>query len=219
MYPVLIVEDEPAIADLIELTLRRLAYPCVQARTGGEAADLLSAQRFDLVLLDVMLPDIDGFALMEFIAPTGTPVIFVTARDEVADRVRGLQLGAYDYILKPFAPEELLARVDGLMRHTGRRDAKIKLWDVDIDPDACTVTRGGAPVELAPREYALLLTLVQNRGVALYRSVLLERVCGLESDVGPRALDLYISRLRKKLGWGRHIQTVSGIGYRLEASP
>ena len=173
MYPVLIVEDEPAIADLIELTLRRLAYPCVQARTGGEAADLLSAQRFDLVLLDVMLPDIDGFALMEFIAPTGTPVIFVTARDEVADRVRGLQLGAYDYILKPFAPEELLARVDGLMRHTGRRDAKIKLWDVEIDPDACTVTRGGAPVELAPREYALLLTLVQNRGVALYRSVLL----------------------------------------------
>ena len=167
MYPVLIVEDEPAIADLIELTLRRLAYPCVQACTGGEAADLLSAQRFDLVLLDVMLPDIDGFALMEFIAPTGTPVIFVTARDEVADRVRGLQLGAYDYILKPFAPEELLARVDGLMRHTGRRDAKIKLWDVEIDPDACTVTRGGAPVELAPREYALLLTLVQNRGVAL----------------------------------------------------
>lgn len=219
MYPVLIVEDEPAIADLIELTLRRLAYPCVQARTGGEAADLLSAQRFDLVLLDVMLPDIDGFALMEFIAPTGTPVIFVTARDEVADRVRGLQLGAYDYILKPFAPEELLARVDGLMRHTGRRDAKIKLWDVEIDPDACTVTRGGAPVELAPREYALLLTLVQNRGVALYRSVLLERVYGLESDAGPRALDLYISRLRKKLGWGRHIQTVSGIGYRLEASP
>ena len=159
MYPVLIVEDEPAIADLIELTLRRLAYPCVQARTGGEAADLLSA------------------------------------------------------------PDELLARVDGLMRHTGRRDAKIKLWDVEIDPDACTVTRGGAPVELAPREYALLLTLVQNRGVALYRSVLLERVCGLESDAGPRALDLYISRLRKKLGWGRHIQTVSGIGYRLEASP
>lgn len=219
MYPVLIVDDEPAIADLIEMTLETLGYRCVKAADGEAAADLLERQRFDLILLDVMLPGVDGFALMDYIAPTGTPVIFLTARASVADRVRGLKLGAYDYIVKPFAPDELLARVDGLMRHTGRRDAKIKLWDVEIDPDACTVTRGGAPVELAPREYALLLTLVQNRGVALYRSVLLERVCGLESDAGPRALDLYISRLRKKLGWGRHIQTVSGIGYRLEASP
>lgn len=108
MYPVLIVEDEPAIADLIELTLRRLAYPCVQARTGGEAADLLSAQRFDLVLLDVMLPDIDGFALMEFIAPTGTPVIFVTARDEAADRVRGCSSAPTTISSNPLRPKNCL---------------------------------------------------------------------------------------------------------------
>lgn len=219
MYPVLIVEDEKPIADLIELTLRRMQYTCVQARSGEEAADRITREKFDLILLDVMLPGIDGFGLMDYIAPTGTPVVFVSARDSVADRVRGLQLGAYDYIVKPFAPEELLARVDGLMRHTGRRSARLQLWDVAIDPEARTVTRAGAPVELTPREFGLLMALVQSRGVALYRSVLLERLCGLDSDVSPRALDLYVSRLRKKLGWEKHIRTVSGVGYLLENEP
>ena len=110
MYPVLIVDDEPAIADLIEMTLETLGYRCVKAADGEAAADLLERQRFDLILLDVMLPGVDGFALMDYIAPTGTPVIFLTARASVADRVRGLKLGAYDYIVKPFAPDELLAR-------------------------------------------------------------------------------------------------------------
>lgn len=216
MYPVLIVEDERPIADLIDLTLRRMQYTCVQAHSGEQAADLILSRKFDLILLDVMLPGIDGFGLMEYIAPTGTPVIFLSARASVEDRVKGLRLGAYDYIVKPFAPEELLARVDGLMRHTGRRSASIRLWDVAIDPAARAVTRAGQPVELTPKEYDLLMVLVQSRGIALYRSVLLERVWGLDSDTGPRALDLYISRLRKKLGWGDRIRTVSGVGYLLE---
>lgn len=216
MYPVLIVEDERPIADLIEITLRRMDYTCVQAHSGEEAADRIENERFDLILLDVMLPGIDGFALMDYIAPTGTPVIYLTAKANVADRVRGLQLGAYDYIPKPFAPEELLARVDGVMRHTGRRGAKIQLWDVEIDPDARTVARGGAPVELGPREFDLLMVLVQNRNIALYRDVLLERVWGLDSDAGPRALDVGIYRLRKKLGWTGHIRTVARVGYLLE---
>lgn len=219
MYPVLIVDDEPAIADLIEMTLETLGYRCVKAADGEAAADLLERQRFDLILLDVMLPGVDGFALMDYIAPTGTPVIFLTARASVADRVRGLKLGAYDYIVKPFAPDELLARVDGLMRRTGRRSARLRLWQVEIDPDARQVLRDGRPVELTPREFDLLMVLVQNRGVALYRNVLMERVWGLDSDAGPRTLDLYISRLRKKLGWADKIRTVSGVGYRLEARP
>lgn len=123
MLPILIVDDEPHIARLIEMTLEPLGQPLVLACDGEQAADLLEKQQFDLVLLDVMLPGVDGFALMDYIAPTGTPVIFLTAKNAVADRVRGLKLGAYDYIVKPFAPAELLARVEGLLRHTGRRAA------------------------------------------------------------------------------------------------
>ena len=118
MRPILIVEDEPAIADLIEMTLEPLDQPLIKAHTGNEAANLLESTLFDLILLDVMLPGVDGFTLMDYIAPTGTPVIFLTAKATVEDRVRGLKLGAYDYIVKPFAPAELLARVEGLLRHT-----------------------------------------------------------------------------------------------------
>ena len=109
MRPILIVEDEPAIADLIEMTLEPLGQPLIKAHTGNEAANLLESTLFDLILLDVMLPGVDGFTLMDYIAPTGTPVIFLTAKATVEDRVRGLRLGAYDYIVKPFAPPELLA--------------------------------------------------------------------------------------------------------------
>lgn len=217
MNPVLIVEDEAAIADLIEITLGRIGCRCVQARDGDTAATLLEQRQFDLVLLDVMLPGTDGFALMEYIAPTGTPVIFVTARANVRDRVRGLKLGAYDYIVKPFEPEELLARVDGVLRHTGRRGARIRVFDIELDPEQRTVWRGGEAIDLSPREFDLLLTLVRNRGIALYRDVLLERVWGLDSDAGPHTLDVNIHRLRKKLGWSSEIATVFGIGYRLEA--
>lgn len=219
MDPILIVEDEPAIADLIEITLARLDCVCVQARDGERAADLIEQRRFALILLDVMLPGVDGFALMEHIAPTGTPVIFLTARAALADRVHGLQLGAYDYIVKPFVPEELLARVDGVLRHTGRRGARLRLWGVEIDPEKRAVWANGAPVELTPREFDLLLTLVRNKNIALYRDVLLERVWGLSSDVSSRALDVNIHRLRRKLGWETHIHTVPGVGYLLEGEP
>ena len=148
MLPILIVDDEPHIARLIEMTLEPLGQPLVLACDGEQAADLLEKQQFDLVLLDVMLPGVDGFALMDYIAPTGTPVIFLTAKNAVADRVRGLKLGAYDYIVKPFAPAELLARVEGLLRHTGRRAATLRVFDAEVDPDNRTVTQNGRAVEL-----------------------------------------------------------------------
>ena len=127
MLPILIVDDEPSIAQLIAMTLEPLGQPLIIAHDGERAADLLETQKFDLVILDVMLPGVDGFALMDYIAPTGTPVVFLTAKNAVADRVRGLKLGAYDYIVKPFAPPELLARVEGLLRHTGRRAATLNV--------------------------------------------------------------------------------------------
>lgn len=215
MLPILIVDDEPHIARLIEMTLEPLGQPLVLACDGEQAADLLEKQQFDLVLLDVMLPGVDGFALMDYIAPTGTPVIFLTAKNAVADRVRGLKLGAYDYIVKPFAPAELLARVEGILRHTGRRDAVLHVWDADIDPDSRTVTRAGRAVELTPRELELLLVLVRAQGQTLYREALYECVWGPDAEPNPRALDLHIHRLRRKLGWEDKIVTVPKIGYRL----
>ena len=163
-----------------------------------------------------MLPGVDGFTLMDYIAPTGTPVIFLTARASVEDRVRGLRAGAYDYIVKPFAPEELLARVEGLMRHTGRRKQTIHLWDIVITPDTRTVTKNGTVVKLTPREFDLLMALVYNRGIALYRDALLERVWGLDCEAAPRTLDIHICRLRKKLGWTHQLHAIPKIGYLLE---
>mgnify|MGYP004619607347 FL=1 len=215
MLPILIVDDEPSIAQLIAMTLEPLGQPLIIAHDGERAADLLETQKFDLVILDVMLPGVDGFALMDYIAPTGTPVVFLTAKNAVADRVRGLKLGAYDYIVKPFAPPELLARVEGLLRHTGRRAATLNVFDAVIDPDDRTVTQHGQPVELTPREFDLLLALVRAQGQALYRETLYERVWGLDAEPTPRALDLHIHLLRKKLNWADKIVTVPKIGYRL----
>lgn len=215
MRPILIVEDEPTIADLIEMTLEPLGQPLVKAYTGDQAADLLETTLFDMVLLDVMLPGVDGFTLMDYIAPIGTPVIFLTAKAAVEDRVRGLRLGAYDYIVKPFAPPELLARAEGLLRHTGRRAAALHAFDTVIDPDNRTVTQNGLPVDLTPREFDLLLALARARGQLLYREALYERVWGLDSSAGPRTVDIHIHRLRKKLHWDDKIITVPKVGYKL----
>lgn len=176
MNSVLIVEDEKAIAELIEMTLEPFGYACVKAFDGEQAADLVEREAFDLILLDVMLPGVDGFSLMEYICPTDTPVIFLTAKSSVEDRVRGLRAGAYDYLIKPFAPDELLARVDGLMRHTGRRSESFTVWGVEIHPELRAAVKNGMPVSLTPREFDLLMVLVRNRGIVLYRDVLFERV-------------------------------------------
>lgn len=219
MNSILIVEDEKAIADLIEMTLQPFDYDCCKVYEGESAADLIERKSFDLILLDVMLPGVDGFTLMDYIAPTGTPVIFLTAKASVEDRVRGLRAGAYDYIVKPFAPEELLARVEGLMRHTGRRKQTIRVWGVEITPETRAVMKDGVKVKLTPREYDLLMILVYNRGIALYRDVLLERVWGLDCDSAPRTLDIHICRLRKKLGWSAQLRAIPKIGYLLEEEP
>ena len=212
---ILLVDDEPLIIKGLKYTLEQEGYETLAAYDGEEALEVFFANTVDLVLLDVMLPGVDGFALMDYIAPTGTPVIFLTAKNAVADRVRGLKLGAYDYIVKPFAPAELLARVEGLLRHTGRRDAVLHVWDADIDPDSRTVTRAGRAVELTPRELELLLVLVRAQGQTLYREALYERVWGLDSDAGPRTVDIHIHRLRKKLHWDDKIVTVPKVGYKL----
>ncbi len=216
MKPILIVDDERPIAELIELTLQKMGYACQLAFDGDTAADLMEQNEYDLVLLDIMLPEPNGYELLEYLRPTGTPVIFLTAKGTVSDRVRGLRLGADDYIVKPFDPMELLVRVESVLRRAGRGDRVLKAWDVAVDPTTHTVTKNGVPVSLTPREYDLLMVLLHNRGVVFYRDILYERVWGTDSDLDTRTLDVHISRLRKKLGWNGHIRTVSKVGYLLE---
>lgn len=217
MHPILIVDDERPIADLIRLTLQPLGRPLDCAGDGLTASDMLAEKEYDLILLDVMLPQISGFDLMPQIQDSGTPVIFLTARGALADRVHGLRLGADDYIVKPFEPAELLARAESVLRRAGRGVAPLAAFGVQVDPAARTVTRQGQPVALTPREFDLLVCLMRNRGIALHRDVLYERVWGGESETDTRALDLNIQRLRKKLHWGSQIRTVYRIGYLLEA--
>lgn len=216
MRPILIVEDEQPIADLIELTLTGAGYACEQANDGETAADLIAERNYELAILDIMLPKVDGYELLGYLRSVGTPVIFVTAKTALKDRVRGLHEGADDYLTKPFEPLELVARVESVLRRTGRANVILHAFGVDLDPAARTVTQNGKPVHLSPREFELLELLMRNRGMTLYREVLYERLWGDDSTFDTRPLDLCITRLRKKLGWKNEICTVFRVGYRLE---
>lgn len=216
MTNVLIVEDEHRIARLIEMSLTRAGYHCTVAEDGGTAADCIEEQAFDLALLDIMLPGLDGYELLDYLRPLGVPVIFITAKGAVKDRVEGLRRGADDYIVKPFVIEELLARVESVLRRAGRGNV-MQAFDVTLDAGEHMVLQNGRPVDLTPYEFRLLEQLMRNRGAALYRDTLYERVWGgdlAESDT--RTLDLHIMRLRRKLHWHDCIETVYRIGYRLK---
>lgn len=216
MRPILIVEDERPIADLIELTLTGAGYSCVQANDGETAANLIEAQDYELAVLDIMLPKVDGYELLHYLQSVGTPVIFVTAKTSLHDRVHGLHAGADDYLTKPFEPLELVARVESVLRRTGRANVILHAFGVDLDPAARTVQQNGKLVHLSPREFELLELLMRNRGLTLYREVLYERLWGDDGTMDTRPLDLCITRLRKKLGWKNEIHTVFRVGYRLE---
>jgi DNA-binding response OmpR family regulator len=215
MNPILIVEDEKAIADLLGMTLETAGYRCQIAPDGMAAADLIAERDFDLVLLDIMLPYIDGYELIEYIAPLNIPVIFLTAKSDVVDRVKGLRMGADDYIVKPFEPMELLARVESVLRRYNKDNRMLGAWDVVLDPVDHRVMKAGDEVFLTPREFDLLLLLLRNRGATLYRDYLYEVVW--DGDfVDTRTLDTHIQRLRRKLDWKDKIKSIYKVGYRLE---
>ena len=216
MNQILVVEDEETISRLICASLRRAGYHCTAAYDGAAAADLIEKRDFDLALLDIMLPGLDGYDLLDYLRPMGVPVIFLTAKGSTKDRVKGLRLGANDYIVKPFEIDELMARVEAVLRRTGRGGQTLSAFDVTLDVAARTVKQNGRFIELTPREFSLLEQLIRNRGAALYRDVLYERVWGGEL-LDSRTLDLHIQRLRKKLNWGDKIETVYRVGYRLKA--
>ena len=216
MTEILVVEDDEAIANLICMNLSAEGYRCTCARDGMEGADYVEGRSFDLVLLDIMLPEEDGYELLEYIKPTGTPVIFLTAKGSVDDRVRGLKAGADDYLVKPFQIGELLARVEAVLRRLGKGERQLAVGDVSVRLDSRQALKGGQPVTLTVKEFDLLVELMQNRNIALYRDQLYEKVWKEPFSGETRTLDSHIQRLRRKLGWEERIRTVFRIGYRLE---
>ena len=216
MIKILIVDDEKPICDLIDMNLSAAGYFCVAVQDGLAAIEAVEKNNFDLVLLDIMLPGADGYDVMEYIRPFKVPVIFISAKHEVKDRVKGLKLGADDYLIKPFDVTELLARVEAVLRRYNKTDKVIMLGDVEIDMEARRVTRSGSPVSLTSKEFDLMLLFVENRNVALFRENLYERVWDDEYFANSRTLDLHVQRLRKKLGWEKNLVAVYKVGYRLE---
>ncbi len=219
MIRVLIVEDEKPISNLIRMSLTKEGFQCTCVHDGAAAADLLEQNAYDLILLDVMLPEVDGFELMEYIRPMEIPVIFLTAKGSVHDRVKGLRLGAEDYIVKPFDTIELLARIDVVLRRYRKCDMVIETGGLRIDTASMRVWRGAEEISLTKTEYDLLLLFARNPRRAMYRETIYERVWGGEYPFGSKAVDLHVQRLRKKVGWETMLQAVNKVGYRLEVGP
>ncbi len=217
MVNILIVEDEKPISDLIKLSLKGAGYFCSCAYDGETAADMIEENRYDLILLDIMIPYIDGFELLEYIKPFGIPVIFITAMNSIDDRVKGLKMGAEDYIVKPFEIIELLARVEVVLRRFHKTSDIIQINDkLTINLKQHVVRYDEQEVALTPKEYDLLVLFAQNPNVALYRETIYERVWGGNLEYTSKTVDLHVQRLRKKAHIENMIKAVNKVGYRLE---
>lgn len=215
MANILIVEDEAVINELIRRNLTLVGHTCDCAFDGKEALSKLADKRYDLMVLDIMIPEMDGFEVMK--QSKGQPAIFLTARDSLTDRITGFSLGADDYLTKPFEMLELLARVEAILRRTQKHASEFILDQVRINFDSRQVYCKGILLDLTPKEYELLEVLINNRNIALSRERLLELVWGYDFEGESRTVDVHIQKLRKKLGWDSRIKTVYKLGYRLEA--
>ncbi|WP_201004060.1 response regulator transcription factor [Paenibacillus glycanilyticus] len=214
MATILIVEDEVSINDLIRRNLKLVGHTCISVFDGMEAVQELSRTEVDLVILDIMLPEMDGYEV--FKRNEEIPTIFLTARSSLADKVKGLTLGADDYLVKPFEMLELLARVDAVLRRTKKAGKEFELGGVKIDFEGRKVFLHDSPVECTPKEFDLLEVLVNNRNIALSRDKLLELAWGYDYGGDSRTVDVHIQKLRRKLDLEGRIKTVYKLGYRLE---
>ena len=216
MADILIVEDEELINHLIRENLALVGHHCVQAYDGCEAKRLLKDGAFDLALLDLMLPGCSGYDVLK--AAGRTPVIMITAKDSVYDKVKGLNLGAEDYIVKPFDMLELIARVNVVLRRNSRAESELfALGKLTVDLVSHKIERDGREIDLTLKEYELLEYLIRNRNIALSRERIIEEIWGYDYEGDTRTVDVHISTLRKKCGLGRELKTVYKLGYRLEA--
>lgn len=216
MAHILIVEDEEAISDLILMNLTMVGHTGIPCYDGNSALELMKKEAFDLCLLDVMLPGQDGFSLLAHFKQAAIPVIFLTAKGSLTDRVRGLTEGAEDYIVKPFETMELLARIDVVLRRRGHLQDSFRLGEIEVILKERIVRKFDAVIELTSQEYSLLEALIKNRNLALTREQLLNAAWGYDYMGETRTVDMHIQRLRKKLNWENYIKTVYKFGYRLE---
>lgn len=214
MADIMIVEDEIPINALIKKNLELVGHNCFSVYNGADAVDAVEKHNYDLILLDVMLPELDGFEVFEQIP--GIPTIFLTAKGSLTDRVKGLTMGADDYLSKPFEMLELLARVDAVLRRTKKGDKDFEFDNVKIDFNSRQIFLDGGIVDCTPREFELLEALVVNRNIALSREKLLDLAWGYDYEGNTRTVDVHIQKLRKKLGLEERIKTVYKLGYRLE---
>ncbi len=221
MIKILIIEDEKPISDLMVMNLTRAGYKCTARYNGREAADLLEEnQSFDLILLDVMLPEINGYELMEYIRPMNIPVIFITAMNSLDNRIKGLTSGAEDYIVKPFEIVELLARISIVLRRYNKTDTILEYKDIRIDTENRVVAQkisseDYGEVKLTPKEFDLLVLFVRNKNITLFKDKIFETIWETEWQPESRTVDLHVQRLRKKLGLKDELKTAYSTGYRL----
>lgn len=216
MAEILVVEDEEIINELIRRNLSLVGHHCERALDGEEAVEIAKAKKFDLIVLDIMLPKLDGFQVLQEIK--GTPTIFLTAKKSVDDRIKGLFMGADDYLTKPFEMLELVARVEAVLRRTKKNEEEdvFVIDDMRIEYQSKRLFFKNQPVECTPKEFELMEVLIKNRNIALSREKLLELVWGYEYIGETRTVDVHIQKLRKKLGLENRIVTVYKTGYRLE---
>jgi len=216
MANILVVEDERAISDLITMNLELVGHTYSKAYRGPEVFEILEREKTDLILLDVMLPELDGFEVMQRIAHLQVPVILITAKNSLADRIKGFELGADDYIIKPFEILELLARINVVLRRGEKGTSSFNCDNVEVRYLERQVLVDQTPIDLTVREFELLEVLIRNRNIALSREKLLELAWGYDFEGDTRTVDVHIRQLRKKLGWEERIKTIFKLGYRLE---
>lgn len=215
MAKILIVEDDKAINTLIRKNLELVGHQCVAVFDGLVVKEMVANDAFDLIILDIMLPGADGFQVLEHLT-TDVPVIFLTARDGVGDKIRGLELGADDYMVKPFEMLELIARVDAILRRTKKATNHITIGEVVVEMDSRLVYYNGILVDFTHQEFNLIEALIKNQNIALSRERLLQIAWGFDYMGDTRTVDVHIHTIRKKLGWENVIKTVYKLGYRLE---
>lgn len=220
MYRILIADDEAGIRQLIKKYAQFEGHEVFEAADGMEAINLCRKEEFDIIILDVMMPELDGFSVCRELRKTkNTPVIMLSARGEEYDRIHGFELGVDDYVVKPFSPKELMLRVEAVLKRTqpGAVHDSVSLGELTVDFTARTVALSGKQLSLSPKEYDLLFYMVRNRGIALTRDQLLREVWGYDFYGDDRTLDTHIKLLRKSLGgYSSHIVTLRGVGYRFE---
>ncbi|NPV29302.1 MAG: response regulator transcription factor [Firmicutes bacterium] len=223
---ILVVDDEESIVKLVSFNLKKEGFQTVSAADGREAWEAVQREKPDLIVLDVMLPEMDGFSLCRLLRQEGikTPILMLTAKDEEIDKVLGLEIGADDYLTKPFSPRELVARVRAILRRTGEREQsfeeKLEFGDLTIFPGRYEVRLKGELLSLTPKEFELLLMLSRSAGLVLSREYILQKLWGYDFYGDTRVVDVHISHLREKIeedpGHPRYIKTVRGVGYKFQ---